>query len=182
MLFGARMPLPSPRGPRRHPRGCVVVTLGRGWGSTRNRPNGRRGEESWRVAGGDGVTAGESAGRATSGRGGPGVQHPPQAVTAIMIAMAMAVHSGACPASILRSRIRGFRFPSGPFRAGPGALRFGSAAGSFRAREGRVALVGRGGILGTGLTERGRQQEFSPGDWPIESGLAERGGVEEYFP
>ena len=59
--------MPSPRGPRRHPRGCVVVTLGRGWGSTRNRPNGRRGEESWRVAGGDGVTAWGPARRAAWG-------------------------------------------------------------------------------------------------------------------
>ena len=42
------------------------------------------------------------------------------------------------PGLHMRSRIRGFRFPSGPFRAGTGALRFGSAAGSFRAREGRV--------------------------------------------
>ena len=52
----------------------------------------------------------------------------------------------------------------------------------FSGPGGQGALVGRGGILGTGLTERGRQQEFSPGDWPIESGLIERGGVEEYFP
>ena len=52
----------------------------------------------------------------------------------------------------------------------------------FSGPGGQGALVGRGGILGTGLTERGRQQEFSPGDWDIESGLAERVGVEEFLP
>ena len=172
---GARMPLPSPRGPRRHPRRCVVVTLGRGWGSPETVPTGAveknlgvlprvmgsppesRQDEPHQVGG----TRRSSISRRQSRRGGPFWGLP---------GLHIAVPHPGFPLSF-RAIPRRSRRPS-----------FWECCRFFSGPGGQGALVGRGGILGTGLTERGRQQEFSPGDWDIESGLAERGGVREFFP
>ena len=181
MLFGARMPLPSPRGPRRHPRGCVVVTLGRGWGSTRNRPNGRRGEDLGVLPG---VMGSPPESRQDEPRQVGGTRRPASAAGSDGD---HDCHGDGGPFWGLPGLHIAVPHPGFPlsFRAIPRRSRrpsFWECCRFFSGPGGQGALVGRGGILGTGLTERGRQQEFSPGDWPIESGLIERVGVEEYFP